>query len=91
MTQSLRVLALVCSLRDSSSDSSSDLLARLLIEQMPDVEATVVRVADHDVKAGVEADMGEGDQWPQIRAQLIASDIVILATPTWMGQPSSIC
>ncbi|NYJ74285.1 flavodoxin family protein [Allobranchiibius huperziae] len=91
MTQSLRVLALVCSLRDSSSDSSSDLLARQLIEQMPDVEATVVRVADHDVKAGVEADMGDGDQWPQIRAQLIASDIVILATPTWMGQPSSIC
>ena len=91
MATPLRVLALVCSLRPSPSDSSSDLLARQLIEQMPNVQATVVRVADHDVKAGVEADMGAGDAWPQIRAQLVEADILILATPTWMGQPSSIC
>ena len=35
--------------------------------------------------------MGDGDAWPQIRDQLVRTDILILATPTWMGQPSSIC
>jgi multimeric flavodoxin WrbA len=49
-----------------------------------------VRVVDYDVKPGVELDMGDGDAWPAIRAQLIDADIVILSTPTWMGQQSSV-
>lgn len=35
--------------------------------------------------------MGDGDAWPQIRAQIMAADILVLATPTWMGQASSVC
>jgi multimeric flavodoxin WrbA len=35
--------------------------------------------------------MGDGDAWPRIRAQLIGADILIISTPTWMGQPSSVC
>ena len=29
-------------------------------------------------------------EWPQIHAKILAADILILATPTWIGQPSSI-
>ena len=35
--------------------------------------------------------MGPGDAWPQIRAQMISADILIISTPTWMGQQSSVC
>jgi multimeric flavodoxin WrbA len=47
-------------------------------------------VVDHDVKPGVQLDMGAGDAWPGIREQIVAADIVVLATPTWMGQHSSL-
>jgi multimeric flavodoxin WrbA len=50
----------------------------------------VVRVVDHDVKPGVEVDMGEGDQWPAIREKLMAADILVVATPTWVGHMSSV-
>jgi len=32
----------------------------------------------------------EGDAWPQIHEKILEADILILATPTWLGQPSSI-
>jgi multimeric flavodoxin WrbA len=35
--------------------------------------------------------MRDGDAWPQIRAQVMAADILLVATPTWMGQQSSVC
>ena len=55
-----------------------------------DVSSALIRAVDHDARPGVEVDMGAGDYWPTIRAQLMAADILVLATPTWLGQPSSI-
>ena len=49
-----------------------------------------VRAVDHSIPPGVESEMGEGDEWPAIRAQILASEILIFATPTWLGRPSSI-
>ncbi|ELT45918.1 flavodoxin family protein [Arthrobacter nitrophenolicus] len=49
-----------------------------------------VRVVDHNVKRGVQVDMGEGDEWPQLRERILASDIILLATPIWMGHPASV-
>ncbi|KDA07205.1 hypothetical protein DC31_00435 [Microbacterium sp. CH12i] len=43
-----------------------------------------------DLKPGVDADMGDGDQWPGLREQILAADIVVLCSPTWMGHKSSI-
>jgi len=34
-----------------------------------------LRVLDHDVRPGVEADMGEGDAWPGIRRKIAGADI----------------
>jgi multimeric flavodoxin WrbA len=83
----------VCTLKPSPAKSSSELIARQLLDELAkhDVAGTTVRVVDYDVRPGVELDMGDGDAWPQLRAQLIAADILILSTPTWMGQQSSIC
>ena len=88
----LRALALVCSLKASPAPSSSDKIARQVLEELAKhgVTGSVVRVVDHDVKPGVEADMGDGDAWPAIREQLMAADILIVSTPTWVGHMSSV-
>ena len=89
---SLRAVALVCSLKPSPATSSSELMARQLLDELSSlsVEGEVVRVVDHDVRPGVEADMGDGDAWPGIRAKIVDADILILATPTWVGHMSSV-
>lgn len=88
----LRVLALTCTLKPSPAKSSSDLIARQLLDLFAERGATgeVVRVVDHDVHPGVEADMGAGDAWPEIRRKLVAADILLVATPTWVGHMSSV-
>jgi multimeric flavodoxin WrbA len=89
----LTALALICTLSPSPAESSSELIARQLLGELArlDVTGTTVRVVDHDVRPGVELDMGDGDAWPQIRAQMAGADILIISTPTWMGKHSSIC
>jgi multimeric flavodoxin WrbA len=93
MTSPLRALALVCSLKPTPAESSSELMARQVLEELAgvDVPGELIRVVDHDVKPGVEKDMGEGDAWPAIREKVLAADILLMATPTWMGQASSVC
>jgi len=91
-TRPLSALALVCTLKPSPGESSSQLLARQVLDELAthDVTGTAVRLADYDIKPGVELDEGDGDQWPHIREQIVASDILLIVTPTWMGHLSSI-
>ena len=88
----LKATALVCTLSPSPKKSSSDLIAREVLEELEkyEVEGNVFRVVDHTVKFGVEKDMGDGDEWPKIREAIVASDIVLISTPIWMGQPSAV-
>jgi len=83
---------LVCSLNPSPKESSSKLLAQQVLTELEkyNVQGSIVRVVDHDIKPGVEIDMGDGDAWPQIRQQMIDSDILIIATPIWVGHTCSV-
>jgi multimeric flavodoxin WrbA len=89
----MHALVLSCSLKKSPAKSSSELLGRELLAALADhdVEGEVVRVADHDVRFGVSVDEGDGDEWPALREKVLAADILIVATPIWMGQPASVC
>src|SRR3954465_7419717 len=89
---SLHALALVCSLKPSPEPSSTVKLAREVLAALEEQGASheVVRVVDHHVKPGVEVDMGDGDEWPQIREKLLAADILVFATPTWVGHMTSV-
>lgn len=93
MSDQLSALALVCTLTPSPDESSSALLATQVLDALRehDVVGETVRVVDHDVKPGVQRDMGDDDAWPGIRDQVMRADIVVIATPTWLGQPSSVC
>jgi multimeric flavodoxin WrbA len=54
------------------------------------VSTDLIRVADFDVKPGITNDEGDGDEWPQLLERVLAAEILVIATPTWLGQPSSV-
>jgi multimeric flavodoxin WrbA len=90
----LRALALNCSLKSAPTESSTELLATQVLKALKGHGVTAgkpIRVVDHDIHPGVEVKVGKGDAWPAIRRKMLAADILVLATPTWMGQPSSVC
>jgi multimeric flavodoxin WrbA len=89
---SLTAVALVCSLKPSPAPSSSELMAAHVCEQLRDagVKTESVRCVDFAISPGVEADMGDGDEWPGIREKLLNCDILVLSTPVWLGHPSSV-
>lgn len=88
----LTAIALTCSLTPSPEPSSSELLATHVLDELRGhgVACSSVRVVDHNVMPGVQHDMGAGDDWPGIRQQILAADILVLATPIWVGHPCSI-
>jgi multimeric flavodoxin WrbA len=87
-----RAVALVCSLKPSPTPSSSELIAEQVLERLREAgaECESVRCVDYAISPGVEADMGPGDQWPQLRDKVLATDILVLATPVWLGHMSSV-
>lgn len=42
------------------------------------------------VPPGVVTDGGEGNEWPGVHDRLLASQILVIASPTWLGRPSSV-
>lgn len=93
-TAPLTALALNGTLRPTSKDpsSSTDRMLGLLLQALKEegVEGESLRLVDFDVKPGVSSDEGEGDQWPEIRRRILEADILLLGTPIWLGQPSSV-
>lgn len=88
----LTALAITCSLKPSPARSSTDLLTQQLLDAMKEhgIDGELVRAVDHDLRPGVEDDMGDGDQWPALRAKILAADILVIGTPIWLGQHSSV-
>jgi multimeric flavodoxin WrbA len=59
------------------------------------VSVESIRAVDHDIAPGVWPDMTEHgwetDAWPAICAKVMAANILVIATPIWLGQKSSVC
>jgi multimeric flavodoxin WrbA len=88
----VKALLINCTLKPSPERSNTEALAGVVAEALrdEDVEVASVRAVDHSIPPGVESEMGEGDEWPGIRRQILESEILIFATPTWLGRPSSL-
>ncbi|MGB6408881.1 MAG: flavodoxin family protein [Planococcus donghaensis] len=54
------------------------------------VESEIVRLADFKIALGVQEDMGGEDEWPKIFEKVKAADILIIGTPLWLGEKSSL-
>ncbi|TYL51116.1 flavodoxin family protein [Agromyces mariniharenae] len=91
-TTDLSVLLLNCTLKHAPEASSCQLIAEQLLGGFAGhgLEGDIVRVVDVDVAPGVDADMGDGDEWPGLRERILASDILVVCTPTWLGHMSSV-
>lgn len=60
------------------------------------VAVDYIRAADHQIAFGVQPDMREAgverDDWPeQVWPQVRDADILVIGTPIWLGEESSIC
>ncbi|GAA2967387.1 flavodoxin family protein [Microbacterium schleiferi] len=88
----LRAIALNGTLKPSPPESSTQELVNLVLVDLKGhgVAGTAVRVVDLGSRPGVQADMGDGDQWPKVRQQILDSDILVFATATWVGHLSSV-
>ena len=89
----MRALALNCTLKRSPQDSNTAALTRVVLGALQErgVETAMVRVVDYVVEPGVVSEALSGvDQWPVLHEEIVAADILIIATPTWLGQQSSL-
>ncbi|RDW18027.1 flavodoxin family protein [Oceanobacillus chungangensis] len=88
----LKALILNCSLKPSNEKSNTDALLQDFIDvfEKKHVETETIRVVDYDVAFGVDDDMGNGDQWPVISDKIEQADILLVGTPVWLGEKSSV-
>jgi multimeric flavodoxin WrbA len=89
----MKALVINCTLKSSPETSNTEALARVVVDKLraEEVEVTEVRAVDKEIKPGVETDMGEGDEWPGIHDAILAAEILVIATPTWLARPASTC
>jgi multimeric flavodoxin WrbA len=88
----MNALIINCSLKASPEQSNTEALASVLAEEFESngVDAEFVRAVDFNILPGVTSDEGDNDAWPSILEKVRAAQILIIATPTWLGQPSSV-
>jgi multimeric flavodoxin WrbA len=89
----MKALFLSCTLKASPATSNTEALCQVLVSQFEEegVTSEIVRLVDFNIKPGVKSDEGEGDDWPFVHEKILAADILVMATPIWLGQHSSIC
>jgi multimeric flavodoxin WrbA len=93
----LRALFVNCTLKRSPEVSHTQALADLAIGIMErnGVQVDVVRAVDHEIATGVYPDMTEHgwerDDWPAIAEKVLGADILVLTSPIWLGEKSSVC
>ncbi|MBX0315850.1 flavodoxin family protein [Planomicrobium chinense] len=88
----MKAVFLNCSLKSSDEVSNTEGIMKDVQTHYNQlgVESEIIRLADYRVALGVQEDMGDGDQWPEILEKVKAADILIIGTPLWLGEKSSL-
>jgi len=93
----LNALFLNCTLKKSPELSHTEGLIEIskAIMEKNDISAEVLRPVDYDLAFGVYPNMTERswdkDDWPQIYKKVKKANILILGSPIWLGEKSSVC
>ncbi|MBA4795389.1 MAG: flavodoxin family protein [Phenylobacterium sp.] len=93
----LSALFINCSLKPSRLPSNTQGLMDVSIGVMAanGVKVETVRAADLEIPPGVQPDMREhgfaNDAWPDLQKKVMAADILVIGTPIWLGDKSSVC
>jgi multimeric flavodoxin WrbA len=93
----LSALFVNCSLKKSPERSHTqglmDVSADIMRKQGVSVDS--FRAIDHDIATGVWPDMTEHgwgrDEWPELFERVMAADILVIGSPIWLGDKSSVC
>lgn len=88
----LKAVAFNCSLKQPEKPSSTAALLGHVRDAFMDygVDTEIIHAAAFNILPGVTSDEGPGDDWPELRKKVIAADIVVIGSPIWIGQPSSV-
>ncbi len=92
----LKAMYVNCTLKRSPEVSHTQGLMDVSINIMKKegVDVRQLRLVDYEVATGVYPDMTkhnwEKDEWPQLFQDIFAADILIIGTPIWLGEKSSV-
>jgi len=93
---SLKVIYVNCTLKKSPQESHTQTLMEVSksIMKKENVQIDEIRLIDHQVASGVYPDMTEHgeetDEWPELFKKIFEADIIIVGTPIWLGEKSSV-
>ncbi|MGA7690542.1 MAG: NAD(P)H-dependent oxidoreductase [Jiangellales bacterium] len=97
----LRAAFVNCTLKPSPDVSNTAGLMNVSasIMQAQGVTVDEIRAVDHDLAPGVYADMtdpavgsaADADDWPALWPRIRDADVLVLGTPIWLGDKSSVC
>ena len=92
----LKAVYVNCTLKKTPKKSHTrgliDLSAGIM--EREGVEVDHIRLVDHHVAFGVQPNMKEHgwekDEWPELFKRIIAANVLIIGTPIWLGEKSSV-
>ena len=93
----LKALFINCTLKKSPEQSHTEGLIQIskAIMEKNKVSTGLIRAVDHDIAYGVYDDMTKHnwpkDDWPKIYKKIKDADILVLCSPIWLGEKSSVC
>jgi multimeric flavodoxin WrbA len=93
----LRALFLNCTLKRTPELSHTQGLIDMstAIMEKCGVKVDVLRPVDYEIAYGVYPDMTERgwekDEWPGIYEKVKAADVLVITSPIWLGEKSSVC
>ncbi|GBE15366.1 MAG TPA: flavodoxin family protein [Proteobacteria bacterium] len=93
----LRALFLNCTLKKTPELSHTEGLVRIAraIMEKNGVSVETLRPVDFDIASGVYPDMTQHgwdhDDWPRIYEKVKDAHILVITSPIWLGEKSSIC
>ncbi|WP_260293681.1 flavodoxin family protein [Sedimenticola hydrogenitrophicus] len=93
----LSALFLNCTLKPTGVTSNTEALIEVsrAIMDANGVKTQILRPVDYQLPPGVYPDMTEHgfqrDDWPELCEQVMQAHILIIGTPIWLGEESSVC
>ncbi|WP_377506764.1 flavodoxin family protein [Octadecabacter sp. R77987] len=93
----LKALFINTTLKKQPDESHTKLLlnASANIMAAAGVHVDHIHMLSHDVPPGVYPDMSahgwDHDDWPALWPRVLAADILVIGTPIWLGEESSVC
>ncbi|MFC4558443.1 flavodoxin family protein [Virgibacillus kekensis] len=88
----MKALLLNCTLKSGPERSNTEALMEETVKifEQEGVATEIIRPTDYNIAFGVSDDEGLGDEWPELFSKVKEADILIIGTPLWLGEKSSV-